>query len=141
MPDIEETIELKIICPTGTAYDQDVSFVKVQTVDGQRGILPNHSAYLSELVSGELEVYDDKERDLYFVPRGIIHVEPQKVVILAPYIEHVSEIDLDRAKASEKRALEELKQKHNRIEIKRAQLALRKSRERIEIIEKEKLRK
>tara|TARA_B110000438_G_C15282027_1_gene423101 strand:+ start:77 stop:505 length:429 start_codon:yes stop_codon:yes gene_type:complete len=133
--------ELKILSPKGTAYDQQVSFMKLNTANGELGILPNHSALLTELVPGELEVIDEHEKDLYFIPRGFAHVHPDKVVILTPYVEHVSTIDYQRAKVAKKRAEEELKMATDDISKARANLALSKSNARIEIVEKEKITK
>lgn len=68
------------------------------------------------------------------VSGGFLEVRPDKVTILAQAAENANEIDIDRAIRAKQRAEERLrKQKQSEIDYRRAELALRRALNRINV--------
>lgn len=68
------------------------------------------------------------------VSGGFLEVRPDKVTILAQAAENANEIDIDRAIRAKQRAEERLrKQKQSEIDFRRAELALRRALNRINV--------
>ena len=106
------SIDFKLIIPKGVGIQKEVSFVKVPGTGGEVGILPNHTASLALLKSGELQINHDEEKEFYFVSEGTAHITETSVTVLTPHLEKVSDIDTNRAKESLKRAEERLTAKN-----------------------------
>jgi len=97
--------------------------------------LPQHTALLTALTYGELQVKKDGQPDMFYaIGGGFMEVRPHHVVVLADAAERVDEIDLARAEAARKRAEEILAQaKDSQIDFARADSALRRSVTRLKV--------
>lgn len=94
-------LQLKLVTPAKTLFDQPVKGVVIPTEVGEITVLPDHAALVSVLSPGELIV---KTADAEFplaVAGGMIEVFDNTVVVLADSAEHPSEIDIE---AAERRA-------------------------------------
>ncbi|RKX17538.1 MAG: F0F1 ATP synthase subunit epsilon, partial [Candidatus Zixiibacteriota bacterium] len=68
------------------------------------------------------------QKSVYFVSGGFLEVSSNVATILADAVERSSEIDVERAKAAEKRARERLaKRKNSEIDETRAEAALKRA--------------
>ena len=123
--------------PLGTAFEKkDVTFLKCHGPKGELGILPDHSSTISQLTVGNVVIRDNEGDSMYFLSEGILHVRPDEVVILTPFIESSSEIDKARALASKERAMKRLSLRgDNDVDKNRARLALLRSKTRLLVIE------
>ena len=129
-------IKFKIITPKGLFYEGEADIINLPLTKGMTGILPSHFPLVSTIEIGELVFrYKGVSRTLA-ISGGVLHVQKEETLILANSIEFKEDIDLDRAKESEKRAIERLEKKDSALDIKRAEIALRKSLNRIKIAEK-----
>lgn len=131
------TLPVEILTPKGIEMTADCVFVKVPSVKGEMGILPSHSPAVVQLDMGELTLEQpDSEFSHYYIVRGYLHVMLDKLVLLTPFLEHISEIDLPRAKAAKDRAEKLLaKDDVDTVDRDRAQLALRRAKQRIHLCE------
>ncbi len=77
----------------------------------------------------------DGKSEFVAVSGGFIEVRPDKISILAPSAEVASSIDLARAKEAKTRAEERLKAKKDEIDFQRAELALKRAINRINVHE------
>ncbi len=103
------TIRVEIVSQDRTVYEGDADIVVVPGVDGEMGILPNHSPLISTLKYGILKVRRGKEEQFFTIAGGVVEVQPDIITVLADAAENVAEIDIARAEAARKRAEEFIK--------------------------------
>lgn len=106
-------------------YEGDCVSVIVPAVDGQYGVLAEHSNIITAIVPGELTFTPPGEPSVTVaVAGGIMKVEDNDVLILVDYVLRPEEIDADRAREEEAAAREILLQKRSRQEHRSAQAQL-----------------
>ena len=137
----EETeISVKVLTPKGSSLDQKANFVKVPGVTGEIGVLPNHTASLCLLKTGEFQINQGETKDFYFISKGTAHITENSVSILTPYLEKVSEIVKHRAEKALKRAETRLSGKES-IDQTRAEQALKRAQIRLEMYQRHHIKK
>jgi F-type H+-transporting ATPase subunit epsilon len=103
-------MRLVVVTPERQLLDVTVEEVYAPGVAGQFGVLPKHVSFLTALVPGEVR-YREAGVDHYLaIGGGICEVVDDVVTILADSAEPAPDIDVQRAAAAEKRALEQLSQ-------------------------------
>ncbi len=122
---------LKITSPYGTFFDQDVQTINVKTVDGYIGVLENHIPLVSPLEISIMMIRTSEGERHVTLAGGIIYVKKKETVIVTPSVEFVEDIDVTRANEAYKRAKQRLDNKEAYVNIKRAELALSRSLNRI----------
>lgn len=122
---------LKITSPYGTFYDQDVQTINVKTVDGYIGVLENHIPLVSPLEISIMMIRTSEGERHVTLAGGIIYVKKKETVIVTPSVEFVEDIDVTRANEAYKKAKQRLDNKEAYVNIKRAELALSRSLNRI----------
>ncbi|WP_027338776.1 F0F1 ATP synthase subunit epsilon [Halonatronum saccharophilum] len=125
-------MKVNVITPEKVVYDKEASMIVVRTIDGNRGIMPNHQALVTGVDIGELKIKDGEEESILALSKGYMEVRPQEVNILVDTAEFSHEIDEERAKEAKDRAQERLA-KGNEINHKRAEIALRKAINRLKV--------
>ena len=128
------TMNLSIVTPERVAYDKDtVESVKVRTIDGNRGILPNHEPLITGLDIGIIEIRDESGEDIFSATQGYMEVRPDEVTILVGAAEHSEEIDVERALKAKQKAEERLGKEHeSHSEEREAEIALEKALNRLQ---------
>lgn len=122
---------LKITSPYGTFYDQDVQTINVKTVDGYIGVLENHIPLVSPLEISIMMIRTSEGERHVTLAGGIIYVKKKETVIVTPSVEFVEDIDVTRANEAYLRAKQRLDNKEAYVNVKRAELALSRSLNRI----------
>lgn len=106
-------------------YEGECSSVTVPAVDGQYGVLANHSNVITAIVPGELTfVVPGQEKVIVAVAGGIMKVEDNDVLILVDSVLRPEEIDAERAEREAAAAREALLQKRSRQEYRSVQAQL-----------------
>ena len=126
-------IKVRIITPDGLYKETETTIINVSSMDGQRGILPSHMPIVFMLDIGKLELEIDGKRELFAISGGMLYFENDEATILVNAIESKSDIDQDRANSAMQRAQERIKNKDPNIDLKRAEIALRKALNRIKV--------
>ena len=126
-------MDLKIITPERVVFDDEVNMVIVRTIDGDRGILPRHAPLLTALEIGEIKVKIGEKNYNIAASQGYMEVFSSKVTILVSTAERENEIDVERARAAKERAEERLKSREEKINEKRAEIALQKALNRLRV--------
>jgi len=112
------SIQLKLVTPERTLFNEAVDSVSCQTVDGRITILPHHEPLISVLQLGEMVVRVGGNSRHMAVLGGFVEVRPgnadgNQVVILADDAEHAEDIDAKEAEDAMNRAEELMKhQRH-----------------------------
>ncbi|MCL2575172.1 MAG: ATP synthase F1 subunit epsilon [Defluviitaleaceae bacterium] len=127
MAERSKKFRLRIVTPAKTSIDKDVDMVIMQTIDGQIGVLSGHEPLTTVLDVGTLRYYDDEKIERVALLGGFAEISQKEVVILADIAEHPDEIDAERAKRAEERARKRIKDQAEGLDYLRAELALRKS--------------
>ena len=129
-----KTVAVSIVTPDGPVLEDEVEMDSTKAVSGELGILPGHVPLVAPLAIGSIRLQKEGKTNYIAVSGGFLEVRPDKVTILAQTAERAEEIDIDRAIAAKKRAEERLRQKNqSNIDFKRAELALRRAINRIEV--------
>lgn len=124
---------LEIVTPEKKVLSKNVEMVIARGVSGDLGILPNHIPFVTALKIAPLRVKTDNGELWIAVNAGFMQVERDKVVILAESAELPDDINLERAEAAKSRAESRISSKQAETDFKRAELALQKALNRIEV--------
>jgi len=103
------TIRLDLVTPEKTVLSEDVDEVIVPGYEGEFGVLPEHTQFLSIVKVGVLRYRKGTEWHKVALGGGFAEVTPERVVVLADTAERAEEIDLERARRAKERAEEALK--------------------------------
>ncbi|MEI7812032.1 MAG: ATP synthase F1 subunit epsilon [Ignavibacteria bacterium] len=123
---------LEVTTPSKTAYSGNIQSVTVPGTLGSFQVLYNHAPIISSLETGMVKIVGEDGSTKYFaMGGGTVEVLNNKVSVLAESFESPAEIDIERAKRAKERAKERLKTKD--IDFDRAQAALIRSMNRIDI--------
>lgn len=130
-------LKLEIVTPSKSAFSGVIKSLTVPGTKGRFQVLKNHAPIISTFDTGMIKVdLPDGKSDYYATAGGTIEVLDNKVLVLADSIEEVSEIDQDRALKAKQRAEERLIEKSSDLNIARAQAALARANNRLQIKEK-----
>ncbi|KIL43970.1 F0F1 ATP synthase subunit epsilon [Jeotgalibacillus alimentarius] len=130
-----KTVNVNIVTPDGPVYESAVEMVSTKAQSGELGILAGHIPMVAPLEIGAVRLKKEGRTDLVAVTGGFLEVRPEQVTILAQAAEPATEIDIDRAKEARQRAESLLQAKQDNVDFKRAELALRRAMNRIDVYE------
>ena len=123
----DNNFKVEIITPDRIFYTGDASLVEFNTTEGEIGVYKNHVPTTVVLAPGIVTIHEEAENKRAAVHAGFAEILNDKVTLLAEIAEWPDEIDIERAKAAEQRANERISRKDSTLDLKRAELALRRS--------------
>ena len=103
------TIRLELVTPERLLLSEDVDEVVAPGYEGEFGVLPEHTQYLSILNIGLLRYRKGGVVHKVALGGGFAEVTPERVVVMAETAERGEEIDRDRARRARERAEAALK--------------------------------
>ena len=127
------TIHVRVITPAGIYKEFETPYLNFKTTDGDRGILPNHMPIVASLKIGKMSSEEDGKRNLYALTGGLLYFHDNHADILTDAIENKDDIDPQRAQASRERAEKRLASADANIDMRRAELALKRALNRIQV--------
>jgi len=104
------TILLELVTPERLLLSEDVDEVVATGYEGEFGVLPEHTQYLSILNIGMLRYRKGSETRKIALGGGFAEVTPERVVVMADTAERAEEIDVERARRARERAEAALKE-------------------------------
>ena len=122
-------LHVRVVTPLGVYKEFDTPIINIQT----QGVLANHMPLVTMLKIGTMTSIEDGVRETYAVSGGLFYFRENLAEILTDSIENKKDIDLARAENAKRRAEERLKSNDPNIDFKRAELALKKALNRIEV--------
>lgn len=129
-----KTIHVSVVTPDGPVYDSEVEMVSARAQSGELGILHGHIPMVAPLQIGAIRLKKGSSSDeVVAVSGGFLEVRPDKVTILAQAAETSDMIDVSRAEEAKNRAETRLQSKQDDVDFKRAELALKRALNRIEV--------
>lgn len=128
----DKTFNLQIISPTRVFFDGDAEMVEMKTTEGEIGVLAGHIPLTVVLEPGILRIKQADGKKEAALHDGFVKITKNKVTILAESCEWPDEIDINRAEEAKMRAERRLKMKEAGLDVKRAEIALKKALVRID---------
>ena len=139
MAEVKNVLTVNIVTPSGIVYDHRASMIVVPAMAGQLGIMANHEPIITPLEIGEIRVKrtdNPGHEDAIAVNGGFMEVRHNIASIVADSAERARDIDIDRAQSAKQRAETAIKsasEKHDTDELRRAQIALQRAMNRINV--------
>ncbi|MCB5954071.1 F0F1 ATP synthase subunit epsilon [Enterococcus sp. CWB-B31] len=136
---MDNVLTVNVMTPDGLVYDHRARIVVARTTDGEIGILPRHAPIIVPLAIDEVRIKRtdaDTHVDWIAVNGGILEVRDNIVSIIADSAERERDIDVSRAERAKQRAekmIQEARQNDNIDEFKRANVALHRAINRINV--------
>ncbi len=136
---MSKEIQLRIVTPERVVYDDSVRMVIAHGVEGELGILYEHTPLVTPLKVSVLRV---RKGDIFYPIAvsggGFAEIKPDQVTVLTDSAELPEEIDVERAYEAKKRAEDRLSRREEDpgIDVLRANSALLRALARIQAAEK-----
>lgn len=130
------TLHVRIATPEGLYKEFDTPIINIQTEDGDQGVLPNHMPLVTMLKIGVMTSDENGVRNTYAVAGGLFYFRDNVAEILTDAIENKNDIDTSRAEKARTRAENRLNSKDPNIDMRRAEVALKKAINRITVSSK-----
>ena len=92
---MEATISFDLVSPEQLVFNDKAGMIIVPGKEGDIGVLPGHSKFLSSLRSGRVMVYGEDKQLLksFFLSGGFVEINPEKCIILAEEVLEMSNLD------------------------------------------------
>ena len=133
-----QNIKLEVVTPEKAVVNEDAKIVVAPGNQGEFGVLPGHTTFLTTLKTGTLRYTDANDQEHYiFVSGGFAEALPDKVTVLAESAERRRDIDIARAKAAIERAEKRLAEQRLKevLDFTRAKAALERALQRLNLAE------
>ena len=121
---LPSNLTLEVVTAERSLVNETIDEAEVPGSDGYFGVLPGHTPLLASLKVGDLCFRQGEKLTHLSVAFGFAEVLPDRIRILAKNAELAPEIDVNRAKAAERRAREHLDAESVETDFDRAGLAL-----------------
>jgi len=129
----EKEFLLEIVTPEHVFYSGNADRVVVRTAAGDVCLLKNHEPYVAPLSIGKMKVVHENKDRYAVLSQGYIKVEREKLTILTDTAEWADQIDVKRAEEAKERAKKRLESKDSNLDVLRAEIALKKAIQRINV--------
>ena len=92
---MEATISFDLVSPEQLVFNDKAGMIIVPGKEGDIGVLPGHSKFLSSLRSGCVMVYGEDKQLLksFFLSGGFVEINPEKCIVLAEEVLEMSNLD------------------------------------------------
>lgn len=131
-----DKIKLEVLTPERLVLSESVDEVVIPGLNGELGILPNHTALISQLKTGILTYRSGSDKRMLHVSGGFAEVLPDHVSVLSDVAERSEEIDLERARRALERAEKRIAQNGDDVDFAQAELKLQRAMIRIQLAAK-----
>ncbi|MCR8978255.1 F0F1 ATP synthase subunit epsilon [Brevibacillus laterosporus] len=119
---------IEIVTPERVVYSGEATMVIARGVEGELGILPNHTPLVTPLKIAPVRIKQEGDKEtIIAVSGGFMEVRGQTVTILAEAAEQSDDIDTARAELAKQRAEKRLNEKIPDLDVQRAEYALQRA--------------
>ena len=129
------TIKVSVVTPGGPVLEEEVEMVSTKAKTGELGILAGHIPMVAPLDIGSVRLTTGNNTEWVAVSGGFMEVNGEEVTILAQSAERAEDIDTARAKQAKARAEKRLQDRQVEIDAHRAEMALKRALNRLDIAE------
>ncbi|WP_156290881.1 F0F1 ATP synthase subunit epsilon [Oceanobacillus salinisoli] len=131
-----KTLTVSVVTPNGPVMENEAEMVVARAESGEIGIMPNHIPLVAPLSIAAVRLKQGNDEHQLAVNGGVMEVSSNKVTILAQSAEKPEEIDVQRAREAKERAEERLQSKQDNVDYLRAELALQRAMNRLDVANK-----
>jgi F-type H+-transporting ATPase subunit epsilon len=132
----DKTYLLEIVTPEKKVFSDRVDFAVFPGSEGELGILFDHAPLLSRLAPGEIRITKNKAVQCLAISGGFLEVRKNEVSVIAETAETAEQIDRERALKEKESAEDQIKKAGSFVEIKAADLRLKKAEARLKVVDK-----
>lgn len=118
------SMQVDIVSAEGEIFSGKAEMIFAQAADGEVGIMPHHTQFLSQLKPGLVRVVSGDEEDHFYISGGIIEIQPSMVTVLADSAIRAADLDEAQALEAKQRAEEAMASAKSDTDIARAQIEL-----------------
>ncbi|MBD3767100.1 MAG: F0F1 ATP synthase subunit epsilon [Gammaproteobacteria bacterium] len=118
------TMQLDIVSAEGEIFSGKVDRFFAQAANGEVGILPHHTQFITTLKPGEVRVLTGDEVNYFYVSGGVLEIQPDVATILADTAIRAKDLDEVAAQEAMARAQEAMDNAKTDLDVTRAQNAL-----------------
>lgn len=127
-------LHVEIVAPDRRVFQGEAQGVRAPGVEGSFEVRFNHAPMIAAFEVGPIRVTTAAGEDVVFATSGgIVEVLDNRVTVLAETAEPASEIDVERARAAEQRALDRLEVVEGAEDRERAAQDLERARNRLRV--------
>ena len=128
-----DKLNLEVLTPERKVISVQVEEITVPGIDGELGVLPNHTPMISQLQTGVLTYRQGGEKRSLHVSGGFVEVLPDQVSVLSDVAERPEEIDPERARRARERAEKRLASNGDDVDFRREELRLQRAMIRLQL--------
>jgi F-type H+-transporting ATPase subunit epsilon len=118
------TMQLDIVSAEGEIFSGKVDRFFAQAANGEVGILPHHTQFITTLKPGEVRVMSGDEVSYFYVSGGVLEIQPDVATVLADSALRAKDLDEAAAQEAMARAQEAMDNAKTDLDVTRAQNAL-----------------
>ena len=118
------TMQLDIVSAEGEIFSGKVDRFFAQAANGEVGILPHHTQFITTLKPGEVRVLSGDEVSYFYVSGGVLEIQPDVATVLADTAIRANALDEAAAQEAMARAQEAMDSAKTDLDVTRAQNAL-----------------
>ena len=126
--------QLDIITPKSITSYENVSYLRIPTIDGLAGIQAKHANAIIAIDIGEIKITINGKNQYFSTSGGFSDIKPESVQLLIESFEASNTINKERAIKSLERA--KVRMKDKLMDLKRTSLALKRAKNRLKISKK-----
>ncbi len=130
------SMQVDIVSAEGEIFSGKADMLFAQAANGEIGIMPHHTQFLSQLKPGTVRVVSGDEEDYFYINGGIIEIQPSVVTVLADTAIRAADLDEAQAKEAKRQAEEAMENAKSETDIARAQVELAEAVAQIQAISK-----
>ena len=130
---MDKKFHLDIITPTSIESFDNVSYLRIPSLDGLLGIQANHAKAIIGLDIGEIKIHKDGKNTVFATSGGFADIAKEGVQLLLETIELSNNINKDRAQNALQRAEKRLKNQEGDLD--RASNSIKRAKNRLLIVQ------
>lgn len=124
---------VRVVTPEAHEREFKCSQLNIDTPSGQMGLLSHHMPLVTKVNISMMTSIHEGQREKYAIAGGVLFFQDNEATIMADAFEHEGEIDISRAEKAKQRAEQRLKSSDANIDYRRAELALKRAINRINL--------
>ena len=124
---------LRVITPGRIPYEGEAEVVTLPGTMGELAIMRDHMPLIVSLTYGLMRIKNEDEEKIASILGGFAEVVDNQVTVTSPDFHWPDEVDKDRARAALEAAERTISEAGDNLEVKHAQLAIRRANVRLEV--------
>ena len=126
--------KVDIITPINIKSLDDVTYLRIPSLDGLTGIQARHASSIIALDIGEIKIVTNNKESVFATSGGFADIRPEGTQLLLETFESGKMIDKKRAQQAIEKATKHISSRND--DLKRATLALKRAKNRLAILKK-----